>query len=129
MSKSLPDLPVLSIRQPWACLILHAGKDIENRVWRTHQRGRFLIHAAKGCTRAEYESACEYSRLCGFRGEIPDLKHIERGGIVGSVELVECVDAHASRWFVGPFGFVLRDPQPIPFHPCTGQLGFFRLNQ
>lgn len=127
---TLPDLPVLSIRQPWAWLILHARKDIENRVWYTRQRGRFLIHAAKGCTRAEYEAACEFSRLAGFRGEIPDLKQIERGGIVGSVELVDCVSGPQVRspWYCGEYGFVLRDPQPLPFHPCAGQLGFFRLS-
>jgi hypothetical protein len=46
----------LSIRQPWAWLILHAGKDIENRDWPTKYRGPFLIHASKGMTRDEYET-------------------------------------------------------------------------
>lgn len=32
-------MKALSIRQPWAWLILHAGKDIENRVWQTRFRG------------------------------------------------------------------------------------------
>src|SRR3990167_9411398 len=50
-------MKALSIRQPWAWLILHAGKDIENRGWPTSFRGRFLIHASKGMTRAEYELA------------------------------------------------------------------------
>jgi hypothetical protein len=49
-------MKALSIRQPWAWLILHAGKDIENRDWPTRFRGRFLIHAAKGMTRDEYEN-------------------------------------------------------------------------
>jgi hypothetical protein len=35
-------IPALSIRQPWAWLICHAGKNIENRPWRTQFRGRFL---------------------------------------------------------------------------------------
>ena len=38
-------MPALSIRQPWAWAILHAGKDIENRSWRTAFRGEVLIHA------------------------------------------------------------------------------------
>jgi len=42
----------LSIRQPWAYAILHLGKDIENRPWRTNFRGPLLIHASlKGRTR------------------------------------------------------------------------------
>jgi len=57
---ALPNLPVLSIRQPWAWAIVHAGKDIENRNWPTRFRGRFLIHAAKGCTREEYLDACAF---------------------------------------------------------------------
>ena len=38
--------PCLSIRQPWAWLIAHGWKNIENRTWPTGYRGRFLIHAA-----------------------------------------------------------------------------------
>ena len=44
-------MKALSIRQPWAHLILHGGKDIENRDWRTSVRGRVLVHASKGMTR------------------------------------------------------------------------------
>ena len=31
-------MKALSIRQPWAWLILHAGKDIENRDWKPRIR-------------------------------------------------------------------------------------------
>ncbi|WP_043588097.1 ASCH domain-containing protein [Geminisphaera colitermitum] len=117
-------LPVLSIRQPWAWMILNAGKDVENRNWTTRFRGRFLIHAAKGCTRNEYESACEFARL-EFDGDIPNLDTIPRGGIVGVAELVDCVGFSESPWLVGRYGFVLRNVQPLPFHPCKGALGFF----
>jgi hypothetical protein len=51
----------------------------------------------------------------------------EAGGcLVGTVEIVDCVLSHPSAFFVGKFGFVLRDPitlpNPIPF---KGALGFF----
>ena len=47
----------LSIRQPWASLfVLKAGKNIENRDWPTKYRGRILIHAIRGMTRAEHET-------------------------------------------------------------------------
>ena len=45
-------LKALSIRQPWAWLIVNGFKDVENRNWRTHWRGRLLIHASKGMTLA-----------------------------------------------------------------------------
>jgi len=57
--------------------------------------------------------------------ELPPLGQLERGGIVGSVEIVDCVAASDSPWFFGRFGFVLREPQPLPFVPWKGQLGFF----
>lgn len=35
----------LSIRQPWAWLIVHGFKDVEIRSWGTEYRGLFLVHA------------------------------------------------------------------------------------
>jgi hypothetical protein len=112
-------------------LILNAGKDVENRTWpewypARAYRGEFLIHAAKGCTRQEYEDACETSRICGFRGEIPDLSTIDRGGLVGIAYAADFATEHPSRWFFGPGAIVLTHVAPIPFHACKGALGFFR---
>lgn len=116
----------LSIRQPWAWHILHNGKDIENRDWSTRFRGRVLIHVSKGCTRAEYESGNDpLSGRGGPRIMLPPLEALERGGIVGSVEIVDCVERSDSPWFFGRYGFVLRDPQLLPFIPWKGRLGFF----
>ena len=117
----------LSIRQPWAYLILKAGKDIENRCWPTRIRGRILIHASKGCTHGELSDAMEFASDAIGRPINADLKTIPRGGIIGSVEIVDCVSKSDSPWFVGEFGFVLRDPQPLPFVPWKGQLGFFNV--
>jgi len=110
-------MKALSIRQPWAWLILHAGKDIENRGWPTSFRGRFLIHASKGMTRAEYELAIK----------LPYFSELERGGIVGEAEIVDCVTDSDSLWFSGIFGFVLRNAKPLPFRPLRGMLGFFEV--
>ena len=129
----------LSVRQPWASLILKAGKDIENRCWPTKVRGRILIHAAKGMTRAEHEDAIFFAveaikadprnAVTNKRTTLRELgfafEDLERGGFVGSVEIMGCVTTSDSPWFVGDFGFVLRDPQPLPFVPWKGQLGFF----
>ncbi|MFA6292557.1 MAG: ASCH domain-containing protein [Victivallales bacterium] len=126
-------LPVLSIRQPWAWFILNVGKDIENRDWYTKYRGRFLIHAGKGCTKEEFSDAV-YTAQFAYNSDkyktppkLPGLSVIERGGIVGSVELVDCVAQSPSKWFFGTYGFVLRDPQIHPFYECKGQLGFFKV--
>lgn len=124
-------LPAISIRQPWAWLILNAGKDIENRDWPTNFRGRVLIHASKTCTKREYEEALDFMAdrliLQGLYKNIPSIKGMDRGGIVGSVEIVDCVTASESPWFMGQHGFVLRNPRPLPFVPFKGMLGFFNV--
>ena len=125
------DFMVLSVRQPWAWLIINAGKDIENRNWSTRLRGKVLIHAAKGITRAEWKAAWEWVREHCPEAWDKGCKEIEagtieRGGIIGSVEIVDSVNHSESPWFCGKYGFVLRNPQPLPFFPCKGQLGFFK---
>ena len=57
----------------------------------------------------------------------PALSTLERGGVVGIAELVDCVASSPSIWFMGEYGFVLRNVQPLEFLPVTGALGFFRL--
>ncbi len=120
----------LSIRrQPWAWLILNAGKDIENRSWPTQLRGRILIHAPKTMTRAEYE--CATDRLWARGGPVIDLPAFETlplGGIVGSAEIVDLREAKRVRVLLRPFGFVLRRPaRPLPFRRCRGALGVFNV--
>ena len=121
----------LSIRQPWAWLILNAGKDIENRDWPTRYRGRVLVHASKGMTRSEYDDAID-QLLWDISGPsvvvvLPHFEELQRGGIVGSVEIVGCVTHSESPWFCGRFGFMLSDPKPITFIPYRGSLGLFEV--
>lgn len=123
----------LSIRQPWAWLIMNGGKDIENRNWRTNVRGRVLVHAAKGVTKDEWREAWEWVKTVSpeaYAKACCEIQKgtIERGGIVGSVEIVDCVKDSQSPWFGGEYGFVLKDPRPLPFYPCRGKLGFFRVD-
>ena len=126
MVERTPDGVVcLSIRQPWAWLIVNGWKNIENRTWPTGYRGRFYVHASKGLIKADYE-ACRLFMADFTTLELPPMEKLERGGIVGEAELLDCVNRHSSEWFYGPWGFVLGKAKPITFRPCKGQLGFFR---
>jgi hypothetical protein len=109
-------LKALSIRQPWAWLIVSGHKDIENRGWNTNFRGRILVHAG-----------LRYAipKDCWPWKDIPHPGSFDVGGIVGSVEIADVVTQSRSRWFEGPFGFVLRDPRRGRFVPCPGRLMFF----
>lgn len=110
-------------------MIIHGGKNVENRDWSTKIRGRVLIHAAKTMSKNEWNDAWTFSRgtnacHCSMRNTLT-YENIQRGGIIGSVEIYGCVTDSHSRWFTGRYGFLLRDPRPLPFTPWRGQLGFF----
>lgn len=124
----------LSIRQPWAYLIVHAAKDVENREWPTRVRGRVLIHASKEMTKADYQ-ACALFCSSLPEGAIPpdfwfpsfeQLKP-QCGGIVGVMNIGDCVKESESPWFCGPYGFVIDGAAEMTFQPCKGRLGFFQV--
>ena len=107
----------LSVRQPWAHAILHLGKDVENRPWRTNYRGRILIQAT---LKAEREEA---SKLKLNPDKLPT------GAIVGSIEIGDCVRNSKSKWAIrGQWHWILKNPcyleKTIPF---KGALGFIRV--
>ena len=122
-------MKILTVRNPWAWLIIAgpapAGpKDIENRGWSTPYRGRLLIQAGAK-TPSDYDWACAaaFARERGI--ELPRRHELDYGGIIGSVDMVDCVRSHPSKWVGGPVGWVLRDPRPLPFVPCIGKLYLF----
>lgn len=72
-------MKAISIRQPWASLIVHGYKKYEFRSWRTKFRGRVLIHASGGVEK-KYLKRFESLNL-----EYPV------GAILGYVEITDCV--------------------------------------
>jgi len=124
-------IPALSIRQPWAWLIVNGHKDIENRDWRTPFRGRFLVHASKTITRRDYAEACaQVDDLLPFTRKHcwPAFEDLQLGGIVGHATVVDCVQDHPSPWkHPYSWGFVLAHSAPLPFTPYKGRLGFFNV--
>ena len=125
MENELKPAKCLSVRQPWAWLIVNGHKDIENRDWPTRLRGRILIHAGKAMTRDDYEACQIFMAAQSIDVQLPDFDSLPRGGIVGEVVITDCVSASESPWFVGRFGFVLANAKVNTFMPYKGQLGFF----
>lgn len=137
-------LTAISIRQPWAHRILYMGKDVENRTWawpRKHVGQRVLIHAgcsidkyAQGCTREQQKALLRAVFDANPRtlteGMVP-LPEDDAlvGGIVGIVTITGCVQDIASPWAEpGVFHWLLAEAKPLPFHPCKGRLGFFKVD-
>lgn len=131
-------MKALSIRQPWAWLIVRpdllgkarsaaiaAGqvKDVENRTRRTSFRGRLMVHASKGMTRDEYAECAKFAHQFGI--EIPEFDNLARGGIVGAVDIEDCLMYSASPWYMGSYALMLRNATPLRFTPWKGQLGFY----
>ena len=117
----------LSIRQPWAWLIAHGIKDVENRTWKSDFRGWFCIHASRGMTDEEYEIAADFAAILSV--VIPEPDDLARGGIVGYAEMVDCVRHSSSPWYTGPYAFVIRNARPALFKRCAGRLKFFELHE
>ena len=117
----------LSIRQPWAWLVVNGWKNIENRGWATKYRGQLLIHASVAVTRADYE-ACRIF-VDGIHEDLamPMFEDLPRGGIVGDVTLLDCVREHYSPWFTGPVGWVLDDACVCTLIPWIGRQGLFEV--
>jgi hypothetical protein len=123
----LPRL-ALSVRQPWAWAIVHAGKPLENRSAGMVRhlnpvRGSRAIHAAKGMTRREYSDARDFMRRLGI--ECPAPADLQRGGIIGAVDITGVVSESLDPWFFGPRALVLKNPRACEFVPAVGALGYF----
>jgi ASCH domain len=121
-TSNLEDLPAITVRQPWAWLIVNGVKDVECRSRPIRYRGLLLIHAGLSVDGFEQNVNWVSKR---YRISVPN--ELERGGIVGVVEVIDCVESHKSKWFEkGSFGWVLANPRRLKFRPCKGALSFFR---
>lgn len=124
----------LSIRQPYAALIVHGPKRIENRTRRILYRGPVLIHAASFVpSRENMELYKKIAQQCG----LPALSSCEYGGIIGVANVIDChdpdgfdtvPDTQRAWWHPGSFGWALDNVQPTPHLACKGRLGLWRLD-
>lgn len=126
-------MKAISIKQPWASLIVSGLKDIENRSWKTNFRGRVLIHAGKKADN-HWDSPL-YEKVDNFLREISkggtDWSNYHFGAIIGSVEIVDCVQNHPSLWAEkGVWNWVLKDAILFdnPIEGIKGKLGFWNFN-
>lgn len=132
-------IKALTVHQPWAWLIMHGGKTIENRTWPTRHRGPLLIHAsAKRPSPLELETALVWvQRNIGEDAvrRVPafPLRRLPFGGFVGMVDVVDVRPSPAraalegkryerNPWHMpGYFGWVLENPRLVEFEPWSGQ--------
>ena len=137
-------MKALSIRQPWAGLILLGIKPVENRTWATKYRGPLVIHAGKKVDkgmmhRMDYITQkvdslslpiIEAMALADV-GSWDCLPMFRPGAICGLVEVVDCERGGYTpkRWFDwGGYWWHLKNPQPLAEAiPYKGMLGLFNI--
>lgn len=72
-------MKVLTIREPWASLIVNGYKKYEFRSWKTNYRGKILIHAGLNIEKDMLDRFKNYNIKCS------------KGAIIGEADLVDCV--------------------------------------
>ena len=96
----------LSIRQPWAELILRGKKEIEVRSRPTNIRGPMYLYAS--LTRGADDAKCRASTGCTW-------KELDRGKLVGIIEITDCRELRETDGRAAGF--------PIDFDP-TGSFAW-----
>ena len=125
-------MKAISIKQPWASLIAHGIKDIENRTWKCPQKyigQRVLIHASKVSAKDYFIPKRLFinSKVCS----ILESKELPKGAIIGSVVIADCVQNHPSVWAEkGCWNWVLKDAVLFdkPIRDVKGKLSFWEYN-
>lgn len=72
-------MKVLTIREPWASLIINGYKEYEFRSWKTNYRGKILIHAGINIEKDMLDRFKDYNLEC------------VKGAIIGEAVLVDCI--------------------------------------
>ena len=122
-------MKALTIKQPWASLIIEGYKKYEFRSWKTNYRGKILIHAGLSLEKEMQERFKEYNL------------EYKLGYVIGEADLVDCilVDEELNQKLreinplvygrsnhVETYGWKLQNikkyDNPIP---CKGQLGLW----
>jgi len=116
-------IKVLSLKQPWAELILQGKKKIEIRKWNTKFRGKFLIHASKNPDEIAMKKFGFNNLSCGFivgEAELIDVKNYKDKNEFKEDKLLHLADES-----FGHYGFMLKNVKRVKSIPTKGNLGFW----
>jgi len=123
---------VLTVRQPYASLLVSGIKDVENRSRRTNYRGTVLIHAGEkvhdvvSFLKTRHEFTVEEIAMMTQMNEVDENDLF--GCIVGSVEIVDCVQDSTSEWAArGQWHWICRNAKVFaqPIRNVKGRLGLW----
>jgi|GEM_PF-4790789 len=140
------EVKALSVKQPYAQLLVLGLKRVETRPRQTRHRGLLAIHATKAVPgtdiQNQFPEAWEamQSYIADRPGWIDDNYHLTCGAVVGTVNLTACVpieklygteyDTPQERafgdWSPGRFGWIVENPLAFDCpDPARGMLGLW----
>ena len=127
-------MKALSIKQPWAELIVSGIKDIENRTWRTNFRGRVYVHASQKYDQRHRDMSSlftypQWDSLATEKQYDFCQPTWQISAIIGEVDIVDCVQNHPSVWAEkGVWNWVLANPVMYkePILNVKGGLSFWK---
>jgi hypothetical protein len=103
---ALPEIKVLSVKQPHAHNIVGGFKKIEHRTWHVHYRGQIYIQASGKPVKVKFETG--------------ETDFLPTGLVIGRVMLVDIVKKGHSD-----FEWVLEKPEEIKPFKLKGQQSLF----
>lgn len=129
-------MKALSIKQPWASLIIKGLKDVENRTWQvTDLPATVLIHTGVSMDNAAVDFLENDLSDMGFKtingilmGNVPEFKEMPRSAIIGYATIVDCAQNYPSDWASpGQNHWVIKDAYEFdqPITGVRGQLGLY----
>lgn len=117
-------MKALTIWNPWAHFIATGQKSVENRDWRPPKDlvgGYLAIHAGKRYDKSGAESIrTEMGLLVPAHAELPQAAIVAVAVIDRVVDSADDSPGWDDPWFVGAFGWCLRDVVRIDPVPCKG---------
>lgn len=116
-------MKALSLKQPFAELILQGRKKIELRKWNTRFRGEFLIHASKTPDKGAMKRFCFTELPCGFIVGKAKLVHVKKYN--NEQEHQKDKELHLAFSYWGNYGFILENPKRLDKIQVNGKLGFW----
>ena len=131
-------MKVISIKEPFASLIMLGIKNIETRSWKTNYRGEIYIHASLTNSKIDEERKEKLLKL------LPDNFEFNKGYIICKAKLIDCVymdDKYiekikkdkinylCGRYEVGRYAWILENVEVIDKIPAKGKLGIWNYNE
>ncbi len=130
-------MKVISIKEPFATLIMNGSKMIETRSWKTNYKGELYIHASGKTLAKEYLNNTYVLNL------IKDLK-MNYGKIICKGNLVDCIymdeqflkqiksneqEYNLGLYELGRYAWIFEDIVPIHPIPAKGKLNIWNYDE